>query len=221
MSQDSAKLQKYSKLVDFLAEVLGKNHEVVLHDLTNLENSIIAIRNNHISGRQVGGPATNLVLNVVKNKNLQELDFVTNYTGQSKNSDKLQSSTFFIRNDLNNIIGMLCINSDLSAYHQLIDSVKQITEHKIKASLDIDQMKIMENLSSSIEDLTTSSIDAILSTKAVKPGRMTQEEKIDIVYELNKKGVFLLKGAVNEVARILKVSEATLYRYLQKVKEKD
>ncbi|MGM0602449.1 MAG: PAS domain-containing protein, partial [Bacillota bacterium] len=40
-------LNNYKPLVKFLAEVLGENCEVVLHDLNNLENSIIAIENGH------------------------------------------------------------------------------------------------------------------------------------------------------------------------------
>ena len=47
----NSKLQKYIPLVDFFAAVLGKNSEVVLHDLTDPDHSIIAIRNNHISNR--------------------------------------------------------------------------------------------------------------------------------------------------------------------------
>jgi predicted transcriptional regulator YheO len=46
---------------------------------------------------------------------------------------------------------------------------------------------------------------------------MTPDEKIAIVRTLNDKGVFLLKGAVAVVARHLAASEATVYRYLQRV----
>ena len=45
--------------------------------------------------------------------------------------------------------------------------------------------------------------------------RLNQEEKIEIVRDLEGKGVFMLKGAVSEVAEKLGVSEATLYRYIR------
>ena len=62
-------LKPYLPLVDFLAVVLGKNTEIVLHDVLDIDKSIIAIGNNHISGRVVGSPATNLVLKILKDGN--------------------------------------------------------------------------------------------------------------------------------------------------------
>ena len=44
-------LQQYMKLTEFLGLTLGPDYEVALHDLTNKDRSIIAIANNHISGR--------------------------------------------------------------------------------------------------------------------------------------------------------------------------
>ncbi|WP_238558869.1 helix-turn-helix domain-containing protein [Yersinia pestis] len=41
------------------------------------------------------------------------------------------------------------------------------------------------------------------------------DEKKEIVKKLNEKGVFLLKGAVAEVAMRLETSEQTIYRYLK------
>ena len=57
-----AALQPYIPTVDFLADYFGDYAEVVLHDLTNLEQSIIKIRNGHISGRKEGDPCTDFVL---------------------------------------------------------------------------------------------------------------------------------------------------------------
>ena len=53
-------LKPYMPLVDFLADYLGSNAEVLLHDLTNLEHSIVKIRNGHISGRKEGTPVQTL-----------------------------------------------------------------------------------------------------------------------------------------------------------------
>ena len=44
-------LEQYKILVDFLGKALGPDYEVVLQDLTDRKNAIIAIANNHISGR--------------------------------------------------------------------------------------------------------------------------------------------------------------------------
>ena len=50
--------------------------------------------------------------------------------------------------------------------------------------------------------------------------RLTQEEKMEIMDILNRKGVFLLKGSVSHVAQALHSSEASIYRYLGKLNNK-
>ncbi|WP_231570981.1 helix-turn-helix transcriptional regulator [Gordoniibacillus kamchatkensis] len=206
---------RHKLFVDFLAMVLGPSHEIVLHDLENLDHSIVAIKNNHISGRKVGDPATDLVLKILNDKEMQKKEFVYNYSGYSKNGKRLRSSTYFIRNEDGQIVGMLCINSDMTNVLKFMDSLAEFMNIQ---DFEASDQTISENLSSSIEDLTLTSIQSILNSKSVEPERMTQEEKIEVVSELNQKGTFLLKGAVSEVAKHLKTSEATIYRYLQKLK---
>ena len=44
--------------------------------------------------------------------------------------------------------------------------------------------------------------------------RLNQDEKMEIMEILDRKGVFLLKGSVSFVAKELHSSEASIYRYL-------
>ena len=50
--------------------------------------------------------------------------------------------------------------------------------------------------------------------------RLTQEDRIQIVGELNRGGLFQIKGAVSLVAEYLYCSEASVYRYLAKIQKK-
>ena len=45
-------LRQFIPMVDALGETFGKHCEVVLHDLSTPETSIIAIANGHVTGRQ-------------------------------------------------------------------------------------------------------------------------------------------------------------------------
>ena len=51
--------------------------------------------------------------------------------------------------------------------------------------------------------------------------RLTQEEKIGIVRNLDNKGVFMIKGAVGILAKRLDVSQASLYRYITIAREEN
>ena len=62
MRDDSEVIASYIPLVSFLGEVVGRNTEVVLHDLADIDASVVAIVNGEVSGRTVGSPATDLVL---------------------------------------------------------------------------------------------------------------------------------------------------------------
>ncbi|WP_238597760.1 PAS domain-containing protein, partial [Streptococcus suis] len=78
MSMNS-KLNHYIPLVDFLAQILGKKTEVVLQDFSQgLDHSLIYIKNN-LSGRDIGAPATDFVLDVLQSKVYKEKDYLVNY----------------------------------------------------------------------------------------------------------------------------------------------
>lgn len=216
-------LQKYIPLVNFLGQAMGSNCEVVLHDLTNPENSIIAIANGHVSGRKLGGPTTDLVLKVMKEGLEGEKSFIANYNARIKNNGICRSSSFFIRDESNKIVGVLCVNLDISKFveaKKLLDNLISCeTQPCLSVKSTADVIDVFEDLHSSIEDVLTAIIDNVLNKYEVTPDRLSLDEKIDVVRRLNENGLFLLKGGLNELAKRMQVSEPTIYRYLNKLKE--
>ena len=70
------KLQAYVTLVDFLAEFMGENTEVVLHDMTDWHHSVIANRqhvqrvNTHLARRDQINPSYAELGNIPSLRNL-------------------------------------------------------------------------------------------------------------------------------------------------------
>ena len=208
-------LKLYLPMVDFLADMLGEQYEVVLHDTNNVESSIIAIRHGHISGRQVGWPLTDLAIRLLKNN---ESDSIVNYRGKTKDGKMLRSSTHIIKDFSGQIIGMLCVNINVSEFKAARDILDQIVNgYDTPAKTETD---IVENFPNSLEGLTSLLISNTISSFKISPDRMTQEEKKSVVHELDDKGVFLIKGSISEVASFLNVSEPTIYRYLKQKEPK-
>ncbi len=208
-------LEKYVGLVEFLGNALGSNTEVVLQDMTNLESSVVAIANGHISNREVGAPATDVVLKILKNK-VQNRDFLCNYTGTLSTGDTVRSSTYFIKGKNGEIIGMLCINrdmSDLVDMKNLVDRLLALNEGTARDEY------VSETFAQSSNDLTLASINGVVKSFNIPPERMSYEEKLEVIEKLNDGGIFLIKGAVSEVAKAIKVSEPTVYRYLGIIKK--
>ena len=69
----------------------------------------------------------------------------------------------------------------------------------------------------SIAGATASIVSSVVANYPVEVDRLTQDEKMDIMETLSRKGVFLLKGSVSYVAKELHSSEASIYRYLGKL----
>lgn len=75
-------IEKFITIADFLSEVLGPNTEIVLHNLTNYEKSIVHIINGHISNRKIGDSITDLVLEFIENESKGNQQYVCNYNSK-------------------------------------------------------------------------------------------------------------------------------------------
>ena len=217
-------LQHYIKLTEFLGKALGPDYEVALHDLTRKDRSIIAIANNYISGREVGAPLTNMSLSILRDKSYERMDYHLHYCSINVNGKDLRSSTFFIK-DSGELIGLLCINFDSSRYRELSARVMDLCGSLLTPGAPSGTHLIVENdehtYPSSIAGATASIVSSVIADYPVPVDRLTQDEKMEIMDALNRKGVFLLKGSVSHVARELHSSEASIYRYLGKLNNKD
>lgn len=107
-------LDKYIPLVHFLGEAMGKNTEIVLHDLAVPDESIIAIANGHISGRELGGPVTNFALWFMKQGTQAQATSMSGYRAVNSEGRICRSSSYFIRDSHGELRGMLCINVDVT-----------------------------------------------------------------------------------------------------------
>jgi predicted transcriptional regulator YheO len=224
MMTNVEKLKQYIPMVHFIADIMGENCEVVLHDVTNPDHSIIEIVHGHVSGRKINSPITDLALKILKEESYKDRDYICNYKSSSKMNKTLRSSSYFIKDETNKIIGMICVNMDISDVikaRTILDQFIMVDNPKIdpvEPSNPAFDLHLFENFEENIEELLLSLIKGVLAEYDIPPERMSPQEKIEVVKKLNEKGAFLLKGGVSEVAKYLDASEATIYRYLNKIK---
>ena len=108
------KLEALFPIASGIAETFGKNAEVVVHDLGKPENSLIFMAGN-ITGRKLGAPLTNLVLEAIK-KSGDNASNLIGYQSTTKDGKMLKCSTIFVRDDQGKIIGCFCINLDITDF---------------------------------------------------------------------------------------------------------
>lgn len=224
-------LQHYIKLTEFLGHALGPDYEVALHDLTDKNRSIIAIANNHVSGREVGAPLTNVALKILMDKSYETQDYRLHYCGVSAAGKTLRSSTLFIKQS-GRLIGMLCINFDDSRYQAASESILRlchpdnfVQDHCTPAQSASGAEAVQavpattESFHNSIDAVAGDAVGRELARLGVTADRLTPDERIQIISSLETGGIFLLKGAVKDVADALHCSQASVYRYLSQIKK--
>lgn len=217
-NMDTKTRSQYKILAEFLGKTLGPEYEIVLHDINGDNHSIAYIVNGNISGRSIDDPQTDQTFKYIKDQTVSKNNYIINTKGVEKNNKVVRSSSLFIKDENNKLTGMLCINFNGSKYVNLAKQILKMTGMD-NASIENEHLNspptFIENISSSISEATDNAVKLSLENSFVPVDRLNQEEKIEIVRDLEGKGVFMLKGAVSEVAEKLGVSEATLYRYIR------
>jgi len=209
--EKSAILNAFMPLVEFLSNILGSFGEVVLHDVSKNQESILAISKNTLTGRKKGG-----VMSPVGKKALElhtNEDYIINNLEKALHGKDIRSNTYFIKDSSGEMIGMLCVNLDITAplaLQKMLNDMIGPSAAKYKPG--------SPTPSSNIEDYVLDIINDSLHNSDIPPERMTPDEKKLVVKQLNQQGIFRIKGGVSELCRHLQISEATLYRYLKDIK---
>ena len=208
--------RQYTVLVDFLGHILGPDYEVALHELKDDSNEIIAIANGELTGRHLGSPLSNKMLEYLTSHLYETQDYVLRFESTAITGKKMCSNS-------------LCINFDSSGYQELSARVMDLCSNMLTPGVQSGTRLIVEDdtdptaetpektYPTSIAGATASIVSEVVSSYPVPVERLTQDEKMEIMAALNRKGVFLLKGSVSYVAKELHSSEASIYRYLGKL----
>jgi len=230
----------FSSLVEPIGQTLPSSSEVVLHDLSLLPNSIVAVHGN-VTGRRLGDPATDLLLERAVS------GFENHYVGyetQLPDGRRMRSSTMIIRDVAGNPVAALCINTDLSSWitvHRIVSAMIG----NVPADAPADTARIAAELLAAPapvqrEDSPTTQVDAptetfvrdvdelaaLLINQAIKTTDvplplMKKEHKLQVVRDLKARGMFLLRDAVEMIAESLDVSRFTIYNYLNEIADEE
>jgi len=207
-------LKAYIPVANMLTQTFGKSCEIVIHDLTQPESSVVYVANGTVTGRKEGQAFDHLIRQVLLNKNFKD-DCTANYIFQLENGKKVKSSSALIRNPEGEVVGMLCINYDLTVSNLIQDSLNDFLPafHPEPASTE-DNLPNQDVLTI-IDEL----IDNIIKNTDV--GNLKRSDNIEIIRFMDEKGVFLVKGAIDKVAASMGLSKVTIYSYLDEVKGKN
>ncbi|HBY95880.1 MAG TPA: transcriptional regulator [Chloroflexi bacterium] len=185
----------------------GHACEVLIHDLSDLEHSIIWVEGN-VTGRHVGGSMTDLGLELVRGEKFEDLFNYTTYTDDGR---VLKSSSIFLRDAAGQTWGAFCLNLDVTPYHTIVHQLK-------KSILREGESGVTETFSDDVE-ITVRNLLAEAAFECGKPlHALHKSDRLAVIQILDRKGVFQVKRAVPILAKYLGVSRYTVYNDLNAVR---
>jgi predicted transcriptional regulator YheO len=197
------------RLAAGIERLFAPHCEVVVHDFSDLEHSIVHVAGS-LSGRTVGGAATDLLLRQLRGGATDE--DLHGYHTQLPNGRNLKSSTMFLRDAHGAAYGAFCVNFDISAF---------VGAQKMLAAL-IDTRGAGE-VSEALTDDINQTIGSIITETIGSMGKagpfLSRDDKVALIERLDQRGVFQVKKAIPILAEQLGCSKATLYNYLREARE--
>jgi predicted transcriptional regulator YheO len=217
---DELIIESYKTTMDGLAAYYGDAFEIVLHDLVDLDQSIIKIVNGFHSGRKEGAPITDFALSMLEqitknNAHSSPVEyshpFIT-YLSSSKYGKPVKSTTIVIFGEKEKPIGLLCINLYLDS---------PLTSLLQNFSLTAPAEYVAEHFISNSDELITRVLEKVkaevLADEAVPPSQKNKEMVTLLYYQ----GIFKMKDAVQTISRDLGISKNTVYLHIRALEEKN
>ena len=113
-------LETYIPMAKLISKTFGNHCEVIIHDFSNPQNSVVYTENNTVTNRVVGESFTEYFVTEVLLSRKFNHDCSANYMMDGKNGKKIKSSTALIRDTGGKVIGALCVNIDLSRLNGVV-----------------------------------------------------------------------------------------------------
>ncbi|HWU04364.1 MAG TPA: PAS domain-containing protein [Novosphingobium sp.] len=205
-------------MVEGLASTFGPRSEVLVHDLSLIPNSIIAISGG-LTGRAVGGSMTDMLLARVRSGDFEDL---LNYMTAMDDGRTFRSSTLFIR-DGDEVLGCMSIHQDVTEWRHLSAFAEwQLSGTGVRAR-DLPTLLTEDGVSAErfppdVEALRSELISRAIADIGVSIELLHKRHKLAIVQRLEREGFFMLRDAVPQLASALSVTRHSVYNYLNEAR---
>ena len=201
----------------FFAEMLGPSAEVILYDVD--DRVVYQVLNPMDEEMVPGSEMRSLERSFLDSRIYEKEEFIVNYRALSRSKHKLKSATFFLKNNPEQKLqGMITVNVNVERLVELRNILNEMISgtHSYEAAT---KSSFYNSFEVSVEGMVSNAIREELDRFGVEPTRLSYPEKMDMVRSLDEKGIFLVKGAIAELAAALKTTETSIYRYLNKLQE--
>lgn len=190
-----------------VGRTIGPHCEVVIHDLVDMEHSIVWVMGN-VTERRVGGCMTSRGLSLVRAGKTEDN---YNYTTRTRSGKMVRSSLVFIKDECGDAFASIEINLDTGpfvAFQQVLRTLADPDETYDFHNAFIDSAPEM------LESMLQDAVGLIGKSAA----QMNKTERLRVVQMLDEAGAFEFRKAVTTVAEYLGVTRHTIHNYLNEIR---
>lgn len=205
------RFQPYLRLMDVLTSQFGANCQVSLYDMSAGSARLIAVSGT-VMELAIGSalPASFLDRLSQAGRTGRML-----FTSSTPDGRRLSSSLTLLTDGQNGTLG--CMRIDFCIEHLITSiDVLQTFCNFDDGPAPAAKPKADEDIGNLVDTIIADALKARREPRAVSG----KAHRIDIVRQLDERGVFLVKGAVEIVSTKLNISKYTIYNYLDQLKKK-
>ncbi len=201
-------LEALKPVIRGIANAIGTNCEIVLHDFSRPDSSIIAIENGHVTGRKVGDGLDEFSLRVLHQEDPPDL---YHYRGRTSDGRVLRSSSVLLRDDAGKPFGAVGINVDITSL--------LMAQNVLTAMTAIEEPDIQETFEKNVHEVLEKYIQEAQKAVGKEVVFMDREDKLKFLRHLEQRGAFLIRYSADRIAAFLDISRYTLYSYLEESRQ--
>lgn len=205
-------ITRYIPIADAIAQLFQPYIEVVIHDI---ESDTIAYIANPYSNRKIGdvsqlGPF---------GKGSQEFPYGVAVEGPYENAgnrgQRIRSISSALKDNEGNVVGIMCTNADFS----IMEASLNVLEDFLRPmSLEAPPKVLFQN---AWKDNIKLEIRSFLTDNDISFDKIDSTHRKKLIKKLEAKSLFYARKSVEQLADILGVSRATIYKDLKLIRKND
>lgn len=213
-------LNRHLPFIEYLSDILGPNYEISLYSVTDGKVYLLESRNRFISF-----DAEKIILDSIEDADILFKKYKRFLLPYDKNFI-IKSSILFIRAEDTALSGFICTSTIVRLNQREANGKKSFhkSEYTLKKPIKIKTIDSVYNKNEPLGNLSAqikAQIEQIMNDMQTNLDIISTKERVSLIKRLYESDIFEIKGSVALIAEELKVSEASVYRYLRTIHKKN
>jgi predicted transcriptional regulator YheO len=208
-SRKAAIIGMLKQVGEALRRTIGPQSEVVIHDLADVEHSIVWIMGT-VTERRVGGCLTARGVSLLRSGKTQDN---YNFTTRTIEGKMVRSSLVFIKDERGHPFACVEINFDASPFVAFRHTLETLADPPETYDFQDD---FIDEAPRMLEKMLQKAVGFI----GRPVPKMNKADRLRVVEILDEAGAFELRKAVPAVAGYLGVTRFTIHNYLKEIRER-